>query len=105
MKMADAANSPASRRSPEVSGGAYADRPAYPEGRHDGRLVGRSVPDHRRNEGILPPEHRIALLRATLKALLTEAKSGQHRRDRQGMKCPPMEAAIERAERELSTHD
>lgn len=51
----------------------------------------------------IPPEHEAARLRAALKALLLEARSGQHRRDRQNQKCPPMEAAIERAEELLRT--
>jgi hypothetical protein len=46
----------------------------------------------------VPPEHEAARLRAALRALLVEAKSGQHRRDRNNAKCPPMEVAIERAE-------
>jgi hypothetical protein len=44
------------------------------------------------------PLHENARLRAALKELLAEARSGQHRRDRQNAKCPPMEAAIARAE-------
>jgi hypothetical protein len=44
------------------------------------------------------PLHEIARLRSALRALLLEAKSGQHRRDRSNARCKPMEEAIERAE-------
>lgn len=77
-------------------------RPTYPRGEDtDGHLIGRSVPDQRRNGASIPPEHRIARVKSALKALLKEAKSGQHRYDRQGQECPPMEEAIERAEEVL----
>ena len=77
-------------------------RPTYPRGEDtDGRLIGRSVPDQRRNADSVPPEHDVARIRSALRALLTEAKSGQHRRDRQNLMCAPMEAAIERAEEVL----
>jgi hypothetical protein len=87
-----------------VAGGASADRAIYPPRTEvtDGRLVDSSVPDHRRNVRMVPPELTIARLRSALKALLLEAKSDQHRRDRGNLKCPPMEAAIEKAEAELA---
>lgn len=49
----------------------------------------------------LPPEHQRERLAAALRALLLEATSGQHRRDRQNMVCPPMERAIKQAEQVL----
>jgi hypothetical protein len=47
------------------------------------------------------PLHETARLRSVLRALLNEAKSGQHRHDRQNLVCKPMEDAIERAEEAL----
>lgn len=82
-----------------IAGGASADRGTYPaKGSHDGRLVSPSLPDHGRNAETIPHEHQIARLKAALKELLTEAKSGQHRHDRSDRECKPMEEAIERAE-------
>lgn len=42
-------------------------------------------------------EARLAEERALLKFMLTEAESGQHRTDRSGHACPPMEQVIKRA--------
>ena len=47
------------------------------------------------------PLHEAARLRSALRALLLEAKSGQHRRDRLNRECKAMEEAIAKAESAL----